>query len=101
MRPPRPRGWSTHLPAEALPLDAAAIEALSETERHVLTALQQWSELFVSTPKGSGRARRGKKGDAVKVNLNAAAVSLIDSVSSTLVKLRSELQEAGHQPVSH
>jgi hypothetical protein len=81
--------------------NAAAIEALSETERHVLTALQQWSELFVSTPKGSWRTRRGKKGEAAKVNLDAAAVSLIDSITTTLIELRSELQEAGGQPVSH
>jgi hypothetical protein len=86
---------------ESTQVDAAAIEALSETERHVLTALQQWSELFVSTPKDSGRTRRGKQGEAVKVNLDAAAVSLIDSIMPTLVELRSELQEAGGQPVSH
>ena len=86
---------------ESTQVDAAAIEALSETERHVLTALQQWSELFISTPKGSGRTRRGKKGEAAKVNLDAAAVSLIDSITTTLVELRSELQEAGGQPVSH
>jgi hypothetical protein len=86
---------------ESTQVDAAAIEALSETERHVLTALQQWSELFVSTSKGSGRTRRGKKGAAAKVNLDAAAVSLIDSITTTLVELRSELQEAGGQPVNH
>jgi hypothetical protein len=82
-------------------VDAAAIEALSETERHVLTALQQWSELFVSTPKDSRRTRRGKQSEAAKVNLDAAAVGLIDGIMTTLVKLRSVIQEAGGQPVSH
>jgi hypothetical protein len=82
---------------ESTQVDAAAIEALSETERHVLTALQQWSELFVSTPKGSGRARRGKQGGGATVNLNKAAVSLIDSITSTLAELRRELQEAGRR----
>jgi hypothetical protein len=95
--------WLMKLPPEegATKVDTAAIEALSETERHVLTALQQWSELFVSTPKGSGRTRRGKKGEVAKVNLDAAAVSLIESITTTLVELRSELQEAGGQPVNH
>jgi hypothetical protein len=86
---------------ESTQVDAAAIEALSETERHVLTALQQWSELFVSTPKDSRRTRRGKQSEAAKVNLDAAAVGLIDGIMTTLVKLRSVIQEAGGQPVSH
>jgi phosphoglycolate phosphatase-like HAD superfamily hydrolase len=72
----------------------AAIEALSETERHVLTALQQWSELFVSTPKSSGRTRKSKQSGAT-VNLNKAAVSLIDGITATLAELRSDLQQAG------
>lgn len=82
---------------ESTQVDAAAIEALSETERHVLTALQQWSELFISTPKGSGRTRRGKRGGGATVNLNKAAVSLVDSITTTLAELRRELQEAGRR----
>ena len=86
---------------EPTQVDAAATGALSEAERHLLTALRHWSELFVSTPKGSGRTRRGKQGETAKVNLAAAAVSLIDGITTTLVELRSELQEAGGQAVSH
>jgi hypothetical protein len=87
-------------PGEEFPkVDTAAVDALSKTERHVLTALQQWSELFVSTPKGSGRTRRGETGDVGKVNLDEVAISLIDGITATLVKLRSELQEAGRQPM--
>jgi hypothetical protein len=83
-------------------VDDAAIEALSETEQHVLTALQEWGEIFVSTSKSSGRTRKGKRsGGSATVNLNEAAVSLIDSIMTTLVELRSELQEAGRQPVNH
>jgi hypothetical protein len=92
------------LPSEyvSAKVDAAAIEALSETERHVLTALQQWSELFTSTDKSTGRTRKGKRGSgAATVNLNEAAVSLVKSIMTTLVELRSELQEAGGQPVNH
>jgi hypothetical protein len=39
---------------ESAKVDDAALEALSETEQRVLTALQQWSELFASTSKSSG-----------------------------------------------
>jgi hypothetical protein len=92
------------LPSEyvSAKVDDAALEALSETERHVLTALQQWSELFTSTDKSTGRTRKGKRGSGgATVNLNEAAVSLVKSIMTTLVELRSELQEAGGQPVNH
>lgn len=82
-------------------VDAAAIGAFSETERHVLTALQQWSELFAPTSKSSERTRKNKGGRAPKVNLTEAVLQLIDSTSTALVELRSELQEAGHQSVGH
>ena len=35
------------------------------------------------------------------VDCNEAAVSLIDSIMTTLVELRSELQEASGQPINH
>ena len=71
-----------------------ATEALSETEQHVLTTLRQWGELFASTPKNSRRTRKSKKGGSGgKVNLDKAAIQLIDSITATLAKLRSELQE--------
>jgi hypothetical protein len=83
-------------------MDDAVIEALSETEQQVWTALQQWSELFALTSENSGRTRKGKRGSGgATVNLNEAAVSLIDSIMPTLVDLRSELQEAGGQTVNH
>ena len=82
--------------------DDAAIEALSETEQQVWTALQQWSELFALTSERSGRTRKGKRGSGgATVNLNEAAVSLIDSIMPTLVELRSELQKVGRQPKNH
>jgi hypothetical protein len=86
---------------ESAKVDAAALEALSETEQHVLRALQQWGELFASTPESSGRTRKSKRGGAATVNLDEAAVSLIDSIMTTLVELRSELQGAGQQPMNH
>ncbi len=86
---------------ESAKVDDAAIEALSETEQHVLTVLQQWGELFASTSKSSGRTRKSKRGRSATVNLEEVAVSLIDSITTTLVELRSELQEAGRQPVNH
>jgi hypothetical protein len=83
---------------ESAKVDAAALKALSETEQHVLRALQQWGELFVSTPGSSGRTRKSKRGGIATVNLDEAAVSLIDSIMTTLGELRSELQGAGHSP---
>ena len=86
----------------ATKVNAAAIEALTETERHVLTALQQWGELFTSTDKSTGRTRKGKRGSGgATVNLNEAAVSMVKRIMTTLVELRSELQEAGGEPVNH
>ena len=87
---------------ESAKVDAAAIEALSETEQHVLRALQQWSDLFAPTPKSSERTRKGKKrGSGATVNLNKAAISLIDSITTTLVELRRELQEVSRKSGSH
>jgi hypothetical protein len=81
---------------------AAAIEALSETEQQVLRALQQWAELFTSTDKSTRQTRKSKKGgSAAKVKLNEVAVSLLDSITTTLVELRSELQEIGPQQMNH
>jgi hypothetical protein len=83
---------------ESARMDDTAIESLSETEQHVLTALEQWGELFVSTPKSSGRTRKSKRGGGGNnVSLDKAAVQLIDRITTTLVELRSELQEADRQ----
>ena len=76
----------------------SATEALSETEQHVLTALQKWGDLFESTVNSSGRGRKSKKGgDRAKVNLGKVAIRLIDSITTNLVELRSELQETGRR----
>jgi hypothetical protein len=83
---------------ESAHMDTAAIEALSETEQHVLSTLRQWGELFMSTDKSTERTRKGKKDrDAAKVNLDEAAVGLIDRIMTTLVELRGRLQETGRQ----
>jgi hypothetical protein len=80
---------------ETVQTDTATIESLSETEQHVLTALQQWWELFEPTSEGSGRTRKGKSksvGDA-EINLNEVAVQWIDKLTTTLGELRSELEK--------
>jgi hypothetical protein len=74
-------------------VEIAAIKALSETEQQVLKALQQWGDLFVSETKSSKRGRKSKKSNALKVNLKEVADGLIDSITSTLVELRSELEK--------
>jgi hypothetical protein len=83
-------------------VDAAPIEALSETEQHVLTVLQQWGELFAPESRSSGRARKSKgDGGVAKVNLEEAALQLINATMTTLGELRSELQGVGRQPAEH
>ncbi len=87
---------------ESTKVDTAAVQALSETEQRVLMALQQWSDLFAPAPKSSERTRNGKKrGSGATVNLNKAAVSLLDSITATLAELRRELQEVSRKSGSH
>ena len=83
---------------ESAKMDDTAIESLNESEQHVLTALKQWGEFFTSTPKSSGRTRKSKKGGSDNVSLDEAAIRLIARITTTLVELRSELQEADRQP---
>ncbi len=83
-------------------VSGAATKALGEAEQRVLSALQQWGELFASTTKSSGRARRSKRdGSGTRVNLDEAALQLIDEMTTTLGELRSELQEVRRQPTNH
>jgi hypothetical protein len=84
---------------ESAKVDDAAIEALSETEQHMLEAFQQWGEFFAPESRSSGRARKSKHdGGVTKVNLEEAALQLIDATMTTLSELRSELQGVGRQP---
>ena len=82
----------------AAEVDTAAKEALSETEQHVLTALQRWSEIFESKSKDPGQAQKSEGGDGSEVNLDEIAIQLIDRMTTTLAELRSELQEVAQQP---
>jgi hypothetical protein len=83
-------------------VDDAAIEALSETEQHVLEELQQWGEFFAPESGSSGRARKSKgDGGVTYVNLEEAALQLIDTTMTTLSELRSELQGGGRQPAEN
>jgi len=87
---------------EATNVSDAVLDALSETERRVLTALQQWSQLLTLTPNSSGQTQTDEleSGGATE-NLTEVVVSLIDGTMTTLAELRSALQEeAGGQPVS-
>jgi len=86
------------IPSEerSMEVDPAAVEALSETEVYVLTAIQQWGELFEFSGKSTRRASKGKRGsEPAKVNLDIAAINLIDSITATLVELRSEFKKDG------
>jgi formate hydrogenlyase subunit 6/NADH:ubiquinone oxidoreductase subunit I len=77
-------------------VEAAATEALSETEQHILRSLQQWDAIFKSTDADDGRAQKTKKTSQHReINLNEIAVELIDNITMILADLRSELEEPG------
>jgi len=83
---------------KSVDVDPTVIEALSDKEMQVLTALQEWDKLFELTSKDTGRGRKSKKGsDRTKINLGEAAIRLVDSITATLVELRSELQGTGRR----
>jgi len=78
--------------AKSIEAHPSATEALSETEQHVLTALQQWGDLFKSTANSPGRGRKSKKkDDGDTPNLSEVALRLVDDLTATLAELRSEL----------
>ena len=79
---------------KSIETDLTATEALNETEQRVLMALQQWGDLFKSTADSSERERKNRKGrDPTKVNLGETAIRLIDSITTNLNELRSDLQK--------
>jgi len=77
-------------------MDGVAIEALSDEEQRVLSDIQEWFAIFPKnsdTPERNRKGKKGKKaGDVSKVDLNEAAVRLIDDLMTTLVELRAEFQ---------
>jgi hypothetical protein len=72
----------------------SAVKALHRKEQYILIALQRWSDIL-SGPKSFRRAQKtqGKRRDP-KINLNEAALKLIDSTTDILVELQSELRKA-------
>ena len=74
-------------------MDPAAIEALTDTEKRVLMALQEWEKMLKPTPQNIVQGPKSRKGaDRPKVNLGEAAIQLVDNLTATLTELRSELQ---------
>jgi len=74
--------------------DSSAMKALYGKEQFILIALQRWSNIL-SGPKKHRKARKGKtKNPKVNLNLNEAALELIDSSAKILAELQSELQKA-------
>jgi len=73
-------------------LDSTTIEALSDTEKRVFSALQEWEKFF---EPNSNNIRPGKKSKRstgrAKVDLCEIAIQLVDQLAATLVDLRSEL----------
>lgn len=77
-------------------IDPSAVEALSEAEVYVLTAIRQWGELFELSDKSTDRAHKGKrKSEPEVVNLDRVAIKLIDTITTALIELRGEFKEEG------
>ncbi len=75
---------------ESEEINPVAIAAMDETEQRLLTALQNWADLFESSEDSLGPKRTSK--NITKIDLGKAALRLIDSISTNLEELRSELQ---------
>jgi hypothetical protein len=59
----------------------------------VLTTIQRWGELFEPTSESVGGTREQEASDSVRVNLDEAAIQLIDRITTTLTELQSKLQK--------
>jgi hypothetical protein len=79
-------------------IDLAAIESLSEEEKYLLIAFHEWYEVFVTEAEDSKRTNESQESTFPEVNLDEAAVQLIDSLSATLAELLSEIQEGAQKP---
>jgi hypothetical protein len=74
-------------------VDDVVIDSLSDEERRVWTAIQEWHAIFPTNSEKSRSSRKDKKaGDGSKVDLSEAAARLIDSIMTILVELRAEIQ---------
>jgi hypothetical protein len=77
-------------------INPASIEALDEKEERILTILKQFDDLFSpieEEPKGAKNER--ERTTPVEINLEEAAIQLIDTISNSLVDLKNNLQENG------
>jgi len=78
-------------------VDRAVFDALTETEKHVLTSIQEWGSLFeVEEKRTTRRARKDKEqaGDQ-NIDLYNITLKLIEETIISLEKLRSEIRKNG------
>jgi hypothetical protein len=72
----------------------AAVEALSEEEKQVWSALQKWNELFLpksnSNPKSEDRESKTSRR---KIDLKKIALKLVEGIKSSVEELQTELQK--------
>lgn len=76
-------------------VNVAAIEALDETELQVWKAIARWVELLQIEDKSAKpkRTKKIEKSGTDQVNYEEMAISLIESISTTLAELQSELKK--------
>lgn len=81
--------------AKSVKVDIAALEALDETELQVWKAINQWVELLQIEKKKARpkRTKKMQKSTTDQVNYEEITLSLIESISTTLAELQSELKK--------
>jgi hypothetical protein len=78
-------------------VSAAPSKALGQIERRVLNLLQQWHDIFIPASKKNSEGEKKNSGTRrEKLNLDEAALGLIESITSTLVELRNEIQKSAN-----
>lgn len=85
----------TKIPSDEIygEVNSATTDALNDTERHILIALQDWGEMFMSTDENSSQMKMDKRDEIeTEVDLDQAALRLINGLMNNLVKLKNEIE---------
>lgn len=77
-------------------IDSTAVKKLSDTEKQISSALQEWEEFFEPMSKSVTEDQKNKRtSQNTEVDFNQLAIQLIEKLINTLPELKSELQGNG------
>jgi hypothetical protein len=80
---------------ERLP-SSAATAALTQSERHLLSAFQSWVQHFMSKAEGAGNRQRTGKRSPAGVDFDTEILKLIDEMERLLHELKQVFPGPGH-----